>query len=195
MPALDIVLILKALHVVGFVSWFAGQFYLVRIFVNHAEAFEKPEPERSVLPPYFTGMEWRVYKVILTPALNITWLAGLGMLGFGWWSESVPNYFSMGTPGWMHLKLLLVLLLSGYHGWCKTIIRKLEKGSSPYSGWQFRLLNEVPTLFLVAIAFTAVLGKAGRLNYLYLAVGVLLFAGLIYRGARAYARRRKEQGG
>lgn len=187
---MQLLLLLKALHVVGFVSWFAGQFYLVRIFVNHAEAFDKPEAERSVLAPYFTGMEWRVYKVILTPAMGITWLAGLGMLALGLWSDSAPNYFDMGTPGWMHLKLFLLILLSGYHGWCKTVIPKLEQGSSPYTAWQFRLLNEVPTLFLVAIAFTAVLGKAGQLNYLYLAVGIVLFAGLIYRGARAYARRR-----
>lgn len=184
-------LLLKALHVVGFVSWFAGQFYLVRIFVNHAEAFDKPEAERKVLAPYFTGMEWRVFKVILNPAMMITWLAGLGMLGLGFFSTQVPNYFDMGTPGWMHLKLTLLVLLSGYHGWCKTIIPKLEKGATPYTAWQFRLLNEVPTLFLVAIAFVAVLGKSGQLNYLYLSVGVLLFAMLIYRGARAYARRRK----
>lgn len=183
-------LLLKALHVVGFVSWFAGQFYLVRIFVNHAEAFDKPEAERKVLAPYFTGMEWRVYKVILNPAMMITWLAGLGMLALGFFSNQVPNYFDMGTPGWMHLKLTLLILLSAYHGWCKTIIPKLESGSTPFTSWQFRLLNEVPTLFLVAISFVAVLGKSGQLNYLYLTLGVLLFAGLIYRGARAYARRR-----
>lgn len=187
---MKVLLLLKALHVVGFVSWFAGQFYLVRIFVNHAEAFDKPDAERAVLAPYFTGMEWRVYRIILTPAMAITWIAGLGMLGLGLWNDGVPNYFSMGTPGWMHIKLFLLVLLSGYHGWCKTVIPKLETGQSPYSPWQFRLLNEVPTLFLVAIAFVAVLGKSGQLNYLYLVLGVALFAGMIYRGARAYARRR-----
>lgn len=190
---LKILLLLKALHVVGFVSWFAGQFYLVRIFVNHAEAFDKPEAERNVLAPYFTGMEWRVYRIILTPAMVITWVAGLGMLGLGIWSDGVPNYFAMGTPGWMHVKLLLLVLLSGYHGWCKTVIPKLETGASPYSAWQFRLLNEVPTLFLVAIAFIAVLGKSGQLNYLYLLLGVGVFAGMIYRGAKAYARRRDKE--
>jgi len=190
---MQLLLLLKALHVVGFVSWFAGQFYLVRIFVNHVEAFDKPLAERAVLAPYFTGMEWRVYKVILTPAMIITWLAGLGMLALGFWHDGVPNYFTMGTPGWMPVKLILLTLLSGYHGWCKSVIPKLEKGTSPYSSWQFRLLNEVPTLFLVAIAFIAVLGKVGGLNYLYLAIGILLFAGLIYRGALAYARRREQE--
>lgn len=190
---MKLLLLLKALHVVGFVSWFSGQFYLVRIFVNHAEAFDKPEAERSVLAPYFTGMEWRVYKIILTPAMVITWVAGLGMLGLGLWADGVPNYFDMGTPGWMHLKLLLLVVLSGYHGWCKTVIPKLEKGTSPYSAWQFRLLNEVPTLFLVAISFIAVLGKSGQLNYLYLVLGVGIFAGMIYRGAKAYAKRRAKE--
>ena len=93
----------------------------------------------------------------------------------------------------MHVKLLLLVLLSGYHGWCKTVIPKLETGASPYSAWQFRLFNEVPTLFLVAIAFIAVLGKSGQLNYLYLLLGVGVFAGMIYRGAKAYARRRDKE--
>ncbi|MCB0634378.1 MAG: CopD family protein [Saprospiraceae bacterium] len=192
---IKLLFLLKALHVVGFVSWFAGQFYLVRIFVNHAEAFDKPAAERDVLAPYFTGMEWRVYKIILNPAMIITWVAGLGMLVIGLFSEQVPNYFAMGTPGWMHLKLFLLVLLSGYHGWCKTIIPKLEKGSTPYSGWQFRLINEIPTLFLVSISFIAVLGKNGMLNYLYLVLGMLLFAGMIYRGAKAYSKRREREQG
>ncbi|MEL6945933.1 MAG: CopD family protein, partial [Bacteroidota bacterium] len=80
---------LKALHVIGFVSWFAGLFYLVRIFVYHVEASEKTEPERSVLTQEFMQMQKRVYKIICNPAMMLTWTAGLGMLGLGLFSDLV----------------------------------------------------------------------------------------------------------
>ncbi|HMQ49200.1 MAG TPA: CopD family protein [Saprospiraceae bacterium] len=191
---IDFLYFLKALHVVGFISWFAGLFYLGRIFVYHEEAWGKPEPDSSVLVKEFQQMERRAYRIICNPAMNLTWVAGLGMLALGWFSPVVPNYLDlqMGTPAWMHLKLLLVFLLSGYHYWCKRLIDRLAAGERPYSSWQFRLLNEVPTLFLLSIPFIAVFGKMGRLNYLYLLIALVLFAGLIYRGAKAYQRKRQQ---
>mgnify|MGYP006266303541 CR=1 FL=1 len=187
----------KGLHIVGFVAWFAGLFYLVRIFVYHAEAAGKPQPERDLLTAQYTLMEWRVYRIICNPAMMITWTAGLVMLGLGLFRSDVVNYLSAeaGTPGWMHLKLLLVVLLTAYHLWCKRSIRRLEAGTSRLSDFQFRLLNEAPTLFLVAISFLAVYGNRGLLHYGYLLIGLLLFAGLLYWGARAYKRRRQRQEG
>ena len=187
----NLIFFLKALHVVGFVAWFAGLFYLVRMFVYHEEAREKAEPERGILQAQFNLMEWRVYRIICNPAMVITWAAGLGMLGLGLFSPMVANYLEIGAPGWMHLKLLLLVLLTIYHFWCRRIIRQLEAGARPFSSWQFRLLNEFPTIFLVLITFTAVYGKAGTLNYAYLFGGLLLFIGLLYLGARAYKRRRQ----
>lgn len=186
---------LKALHVVGFVAWFAGLFYLVRIFVYHEEANDKPIAEKRVLQAQFLLMEWRVYRIICNPAMMITWLAGLGMLALGWWSPLVPNYLSpdMGTPGWMHLKLFLLVLLTAYHLWCKRNIILTEQGERPFSSWQYRLLNELPTLFLITISFTAVYGKMGQLNYGYLFGGLLAFIGLLYLGARAYRRARSNR--
>ena len=180
----------KALHVVGFVSWFAGLFYLVRMLVNHAEVDSRPENERAILWPEYIGMEWRVYRIIANPAMMITWTAGLAMLVIDWTGIQTRAYFSIGTPGWLHLKLLLLVLLTGYHLYCKRLIQRMERGERPFSPWQLRLFNEVPTLFLISIPFIAVYGIAGRLNYLYLAGGVLLFAGMIYRGAVAYRKRR-----
>ncbi|MEL6718135.1 MAG: CopD family protein [Bacteroidota bacterium] len=184
---------LKALHVIGFVSWFAGLFYLVRIFVYHVEASEKTEPERSVLTQEFMQMQKRVYKIICNPAMMLTWTAGLGMLGLGLFSDLVPNYLSAenGTAGWMHLKLGLLVGLLFYHIRCKKVIKQLETGSNKMTAFQFRLFNEVPTLFLVSISFIAVFGKLGTLNYLYLLIGVALFGFLVYRGAVAYRKRRE----
>lgn len=183
----------KALHVVGFVSWFAGMFYLVRIFVYLMEASEQEEPARSIMTAQFEAMAWRVYKIICNPAMMITWFAGLGMIGLDLAGITSYGYFSLGTPGWLHLKLLLLVLLTFYHLYCKRLLLRMEQGERPLSAWQFRLFNEVPTLFLISISFIAVYGKAGRLNYLYLLIGVGIFAGLVYRGAVAYRKRREKE--
>ena len=186
---------LKALHVVGFVAWFAGLFYLVRMFVYHEEAHDRPAPEDEILKRQYNLMEWRVYRIICNPAMMITWIAGLIMLALGLYSASVPNYLSMGTPGWMHFKLLLLVLLTIYHLWSKRLILRMEAGERPFSSWQYRLLNELPTLFLILIAYTAVYGKAGSLNYLYLFGGLILFIGLLFWGAKAYKRSRSKKSG
>ncbi|MEZ5040291.1 MAG: CopD family protein [Saprospiraceae bacterium] len=182
---MNAILILKALHVIGFVSWFAGLFYLVRLFVYDVEANDKPEPEKSILKSAFNAMQWRVYKIICNPAMMITWTAGFAMIALN------PDYMKL---GWMHLKLGLLFLLLAYHIYSKVIIKKLEAGESVMSAFQLRLFNEVPSLFLAAIAFTAVLGKAGTLNYLYLGIGLALFAGLMYLGANAYRKKREKAG-
>ncbi len=179
----------KSLQVVGFVSWFAGLFYLVRVFVYIMEASEQEEPARTIMREQFLTMARRVYKIICTPAIFITWFAGLSMLALDLTGIAPFAYFTSGTPGWLHVKLLLLVLLVGYHHYCARLLRRMEQGEQPFSSWQYRLFNEVPTLFLVSISFIAVYGKSGRLNYLYLLLGVGLFAGLIYRGAVAYRKR------
>lgn len=165
------------------------------MFVYYQESAEKQEPERSILTKQFGDMQWRVYKIICNPAMMITWTAGLTMLILGLIpSTGVTNYLSpsYGTAGWMHLKLLLLVLLTGYHIWCKRIIKQLAAGPSKLTPFQFRLFNEVPTIFLIGISYIAVYGKMGRLNYLYLLIGVALFGLLIYRGAVAYKKRREQ---
>ncbi|MDX1940085.1 MAG: CopD family protein [Saprospiraceae bacterium] len=189
---MSIIYFFKALHIIGFVAWFSGLFYLVRMFVYHIEANDKPQPEQDILKKQFNLMQWRVYKIIANPAMMITWMAGLVMIITPFVNKNYPNYLStdVGTPGWMHLKLMLVVLLTVYHVWCKIQIKKLESGANKLSAFQFRLANEIPTLFLISIAFLAVFGKAGTLNYAYLFGGLIVFAILLYFGARAYKKRR-----
>ncbi len=175
-------LYLKALHIFGFVAWFAGLFYLVRMFVYHVEAADKAEPERAILQKQFNLMEWRVYKIICNPAMMITWTCGLGMLymnGMEWFKLN----------SWMHIKILLLILLTVYHVYTKSIIRKLEKGELPFNSFQFRLLNEVPTLFLLAIVLLAVIKN--NLNFLYAFGGILAFGFVLYMATKAYKRRRE----
>jgi len=170
----------KAFHIVGAVAWFAGLFYLVRIFVYHAEADQKPEHLRQPFKEQFGLMEWRVYKIICNPAMMITWTCGLAMTFLN------PGYWQM---GWFHVKFSLLILLTIYHLWCKRIIIKLEKGEKPFDSFQFRLLNELPTLFLLSIVLLAVLRD--MLNSLYAFGGVLVFGVLLFVFAKAYKKRRE----
>lgn len=177
--------LLKSLHIVGFVAWFAGLFYLVRMFVYHVEAFAKPQPERDILVQQYSVMEWRVYLIILGPAVVLTWTCGVIMLfihGVEWLSVN----------WWMHAKLVLLVLLTWYHHSCKGIIRKLERGERPFTSFQFRLLNEVPTLLLVPIVLLAVYRNA--FNVVYTLLGLIAFGGLLFAGAKMYKRSREKKG-
>lgn len=170
--------IAKSLHLIGMVSWMAGMFYLVRIMVYHAMAFDRAEPERSTLTGQYTLMEWKAYKIILRPAVVITWTFGVIMLSIqpAWLRE-----------GWMHLKLGFLLLLTGYTHYLQKHIRDLEAGGSRFTHIHYRALNEVPTIFLAAIVFLAVL-KNG-INYVYLFAGLAIFTGLIAWGIRKANKR------
>lgn len=178
----------KALHIIGFVTWFAGLFYLGRILVYHAEAFNLPQPDRSVLQKQYQLMEWRVYKIICNPAMMFTWTFGIAMLIVN------PAYLQ---EGWLHIKLTLLLILTGYHLYNKRLIRTFEQGKLARTSFQLRLFNELPTLFLVTIVFLASLGRVkffvNPLHYLYLLAGILAFGLLIFLGARAYKKRREQQ--
>ncbi len=172
--------IFKTLHIVGFVAWFSGLFYLVRMFVYHREAMDKAEPERSVLCAQFRLMEQRVYKIICNPAMNFTWFCGIGMLVLN------PAYLEL---PWLHVKLFFLLLLSGYQVYCKRFVIRLEEFAERFDGIHFRIMNEVPTVFLLTIASLAVFRNT--INYLYLATGILLFAGMIGFGIYRYKKKRE----
>ena len=174
----------KSLHIIGFVTWFAGLFYLARIFVYHVEANDKPETERNILQSQYNIMAERLYKIITNPAIIITWLFGIGMLVLN------PAYLQ---GGWMHAKLLLVFLLSGYHGYCKGIIRKLKEGKPSLTSFQFRLFNEIPSLFLVAIVLLAVMSRQKLMGIHYVFLVVFVFGVLMYMGAKAYQKKRMNQ--
>ncbi|RMF21886.1 MAG: TIGR00701 family protein, partial [Bacteroidetes bacterium] len=167
-----------------FVAWFAGLFYLVRMFVYHVEAQQAASPRREILSAQFSLMERRVYRIICTPALVLTWIFGLSMLwlhGLEWFRANL----------WMHHKLALLLLLTGYHFWCGRLIPRLQQGAVPFTSFQFRLLNELPTLFLVFIVFLAVLRDS--LHPLKLLAGVTGFGVGLFLIARWYKKRREDR--
>lgn len=150
---LNAIYIFKLIHIVGFVAWFAGLFYLVRMFVYHTEAYDFEEPKKDILRSQFNVMEWRVYSIICNPAMMITWTFGIltiYMYGYEWFAT---NY-------WLHTKIVLLILLTVYHLYCKSLIKKLETGKTGFTSTQFRLFNEVPTILLIAIVALAVFKNA-----------------------------------
>ena len=172
----------KALHIIGFVAWFAGLFYLVRMFVYYREAEEKSEVERSVLQPQFYLMQQRVYKIICNPAMMITWIGGLGMIsiyGLDWFKENT----------WLHVKLTLVLLMTGYHLYCKKYISYLNNGTANLNPFQLRLMNEIPTLFLFAIVIFAVF-KNGA-NSLIVLSSTIGFGFILFVFTKLYKKMRE----
>ncbi|MCT7985502.1 protoporphyrinogen oxidase HemJ [Laspinema sp. A4] len=137
----------KSFHIIGFVAWFAGLFYLPRLFVYHIEASERPEAVRSALKTEYNRMEKRLYKLIMMPAMIFTIIMAAGII------YQEPGVFK---ETWLHVKLLLVLALVGFHHYCGRIIRQLEEGTCTISGIQMRRLNEVPTIILALVVFLAI---------------------------------------
>ena len=137
----------KAFHLIGVVVWFAGLFYLVRLFVYHAEASQEPEPAQTILKKQYELMEKRLYNIITTPGMVVTVAMAIGLL------TTEPEVLH---DRWLHIKLAFVVALVIYHHYCGRIMRKLASGECQWTGQQFRALNEAPTILLVAIVLLAV---------------------------------------
>ncbi len=140
-------LIFKALHVIFIVSWFAGIFFLGRMFIYHREALDKTQVEQDILIPLFSSAEKRIMFIIILPSMLIT--LGLGL--------SLMAASGAYREGWFHFKMVFVILFIGYNHYCVRIRKKLANKDLSLSSLKLRLLNEVPFLFLVAIVFTVFL--------------------------------------
>lgn len=133
----------KAFHLVGMVAWFAGLFYMFRLFVYHVENKDKPD-----LIKIFTIMEYRLYRYITFPAMIFTVLMGICLLVI----QKHWLHF-----GWIHVKLFLLFGLIGYTFYIDRVRKKFAKGEIYLTSRQCRIRNEYPTLFLIAIVLLAVL--------------------------------------
>ncbi len=168
----------KALHIIFVVTWFAGLFYIVRLFIYFAEAAEKPEPERSILQRQLALMQKRLWYGITWPSALLTLIFGLTML-----------YLYGSVPGWLVWKLCFVAGLYVYHFLCHRIFKQQQLGILRYSANQLRIWNEVATLFLISIVFLVVLKSS--LSMLWGILGLILFAAILMLAIRIYKRVRE----
>ena len=139
---------LKALHIIFVVTWFAGLFYIVRLFIYQTEAMERPEAERKILKPQLDLMSSRLWYIITWPSAVLTLIFGTLVLTYRMEFLQLP---------FMHAKLGFVFLLYCYHGWCHKLFKELQAGRTRWTSTQLRIWNEASTLLLFAIVFLIVL--------------------------------------
>jgi putative membrane protein len=162
--------IIKAIHIIFVVSYFAGLFYIVRLFIYHTETQDKPETEQNILRSQFRMMEKRLWNIITVPAGILVLVSGITMLSI--------NSALLSQP-WMHIKLTTILLLVGYHLWSYKTIKEIQKDVFKMKSVKLRMMNEVATLLLFIIVFAVIL-KGGIIAHWYwilisfVAMGVLI---------------------
>ncbi|WP_440680100.1 protoporphyrinogen oxidase HemJ [Candidatus Pelagibacter sp. HIMB1517] len=130
---------IKVLHIISFVAWFAGLFYLPRLYVYHAENADHDHTRKTL-----ETMEYKLLKFIMNPAMIATWIFGVALIHYA------------GSAGWLHAKITLVVILSAFHMYLGVIRKKLINEPSKYSSKYFRYINEVPTVLLILIVILVV---------------------------------------
>lgn len=173
-------LYLKAVHIIFIVTWFAGLFYMPRLLIYMREAFDKTEPEKSILLKNFAVMASRLW-------LGITWPSAIITLGMG--AAMLINQPEWLKLSFMHLKLGLVFFLYLYHFSLHYLFNQLKQGKTTYTSTQLRFWNEVATLFLISIVFLIVLKNA--LSMVWGLVGLIVITLLIVAGMKIYKKYRK----
>lgn len=174
-------LYLKALHIIFIVTWFAGLFYMPRLFIYNTEAGEQPESARTVLRNQFSIMMRRLWYGITWPSAILTLILG----GVTWYWLGV-------TPGWLLVKLAFVAGLYMYHFTLHVIFLQEIKGIFRYSSQQLRLWNEVATIFLVAIVMLVVVRQ--NMSLVWGVGGLILFVIILLSAIKVYklVRERKK---
>lgn len=134
----------KTIHIIAVISWMAGMLYLPRLFVNHVEHTTTGD-DRDIM---LQGMEHRLLKVIINPAMGATWIFGILLL-------LTPGIVDFGSV-WIWVKLVCVFILSGFHGFLSKSVKSFAVGENKKTAKQWRLLNEVPTLLMILIVSAVV---------------------------------------
>ena len=171
---------IKSLHLIFVITWFAGLFYIVRLFVYHAEAKEKLEPEQSILVKQYQLMQYRLWFIITWPS------AVLASIFAFWLLWIMPQWLQQ---EWMIVKLGFVVLLYLYHWKCHLIFKQLQKDEVKNSSNFFRVWNEGATIILFAVVFLVILKSA--INWIDGVIGIFLFSMLIMLGFKFYKRIRE----
>ena len=171
----------KSLHLIFEITWFAGLFYIPRLFIYHIEALDKPSPDKEILVRQLQLMAKRLWYIITWPSAVLAVLFGT------WLLILVPGWLQQ---PWMHVKLGFVLLLVLYHVKNHQIFKQFQHGEVRYTSRFMRIWNEGATLILFAVVFLAIIKNA--LNWVFGVVGILALGILLMLGIRLYKRIRKK---
>ena len=172
---------LKSLHLIFVITWFAGLFYIVRLFVYQIEANDKPSPEKEILQNQYKIMTYRLWYIITWPSAILATIFALSLLHLN------PDLIGM---SWMQVKLVFVVLLFIYHFKCHQIYLQLQNNEVKYTSNFMRLWNEGATIILFAVVFLVILKNA--FNWIYGVVGIFLFSIIIMLGFKMYKRIREK---
>ncbi|MDA7803162.1 CopD family protein [Crocinitomix sp.] len=172
--------VILSLHLIFIVTWFAGLFYIVRLFVYHAEAEKKDAPEKGILIAQYRLMSKRLWYGITWPSFIATLLLGPSLL-----------YLNSGLLylNYMQIKLIFVAFLIAYQFVCHSHFKKLQDGTAEKSSNYYRIMNEVPTLFLVAIVFLIIMQN--EVNWIYGTIGFFALGILLMLAIKIYKKLRK----
>jgi len=174
--------VLKSLHIIFVVTWFAGLFYMFRLFVYHAEAAAKPEPDRTILLRQYGIMEKRLWYIITWPSCILTLVFGI------WLLVVMPHYLQ---EPWMHLKLFFVACLLAYQFFGQRAYKKLQTQPSAYSSFGMRIWNEVGTLLLVSIVFLVI--NRDSISWIWGSLGLLGLGAILAFSVKAYKKNRERK--
>ena len=176
---MNYLLYIKALHIIFVITWFAGLFYMVRLFVYHAEAAHDEESGKEILIRHFKGAQYRLWYGITWPSAILTWIFGLTL---------AYQFYGLDFPAWLQVKFLFVIGLTLYHLWCGKIFSEFRKDSIRWPGMALRIWNEVATVFMVAIVFVVVLKDS--MSWINGVLGLVVFSAILMVAIRSYKRLR-----
>ena len=169
-----------ATHIIFIVTWFAALFYIVRLFIYHSEAMLKPELERNILITQFRIMEKRLMHIIGTPSMILVIITGSILL-------SINAQFLQ--EGWMLFKLFFVVCVIIYHFYCLSIMKIAATDQFNISSQKLRMINELATVFLVAIVFLVELKNL--LDMVWAICGIIVLMIVLFTAIKIYKKRRK----
>jgi len=171
-----------AIHIIFVVCYMAGLFYMVRLFIYHTEAQDKPEPDRTILSKQFEVMESKLWWIITIPSVCLVVASAVTMLIL------VPGWLQQ---PWLHVKLCFVVGLGVYQHICQNKMKEMRNGIFKWTSTQLRIWNEVATIFLFAIVFLAVLKSA--VNWIFGVVGIVLLSIILMLAVKLYKRIREKK--
>lgn len=175
-------LYIKSLHIIFVITWFAGLFYIIRLFIYYKEAEKKEEPSKSILQKQYTLMSKRLWYII-------TWPSAVLAVIFAVWLIILQPFWLEAT--WMWIKLGFVVALFVYHASCQVMLNQIVKGHLHLSSFTLRIWNEVATIILFACVFLAVLKNS--MGWIFGIVGILGVSIVLMLGIKLYKNIRNKR--